>query len=47
MDSVKKNTLSAMLLQRLFQRPSVPFGWKRVIEDMPMQQAAQPQQAPR
>jgi TIGR03009 family protein len=44
-DSVKKNSPFA-LLQGLFQRPSIPFGWKRVVEDMPLQQAAQPQPQP-
>jgi TIGR03009 family protein len=31
------------LLQGLFDRPSVPFGWKRVVENAPLQQAAAPQ----
>jgi TIGR03009 family protein len=34
-------------IQALFQRPSVPFGWKRVVENLPLQQAAQPKPAPR
>jgi TIGR03009 family protein len=34
-------------IQALFQRPSVPFGWKRVVENMPLQQAAEPKPAPR
>jgi len=34
-------------LQALFERPSVPFGWKRVVENLPLQQAAQPKPAPR
>ena len=46
LNSAKKNSPLAML-QNLFQRPSVPFGWKRVVEDLPMQQAAQPQPVPR
>jgi TIGR03009 family protein len=29
-------------LQALFARPRVPGGWKRVVEEMPVQQAAQP-----
>lgn len=46
LNGAKKNNPLAML-QSLFQRPSLPFGWKRVVEDLPMQQAAQPQPAPR
>jgi TIGR03009 family protein len=46
LDSAKKNSPFA-LLQGLFQRPSVPFGWKRVVEDLPLQQAAVPKPAPR
>src|SRR4051794_7808752 len=46
LNAAKKNNPLAML-QSLFQRPSLPFGWKRVVEDLPMQQAAQPQPAPR
>lgn len=34
-------------LQALFTRPRVPAGWKRVVEDMPVEQAAQPVQSPR
>ena len=34
-------------LGALFQRPRTPFGWKRVVEQMPLQQAAQPAQPPR
>ncbi len=30
-------------IQAIFSRPSVPFGWKHVVESVPMQQAAQPQ----
>jgi hypothetical protein len=33
--------------QALFERPSVPFGWKRVVENLPLQQAAEPKAAPR
>lgn len=29
-------------LQALFERPRTPFGWKRVVENMPLEQAAQP-----
>ena len=29
-------------LQALFERPRTPLGWKRVVEDMPLEQAAQP-----
>jgi TIGR03009 family protein len=29
-------------LQALFERPRVPLGWKRVVENMPIEQAAQP-----
>jgi hypothetical protein len=35
------------MLQALFQRPSVPSGWKRVVEQMPVEQAAQPAPPPR
>ncbi|HEX5472513.1 MAG TPA: hypothetical protein VFW73_11530 [Lacipirellulaceae bacterium] len=31
----------------LFSRPSIPHGWKLVVQDMPLQQAAQPVQPPR
>jgi TIGR03009 family protein len=34
-------------IQALFSRPSVPFGWKLVVENLPLQQAAQPQPAPK
>ena len=34
-------------IRALFQSPSVPWGWQRVKEDMPVQQAAQPMQQPR
>jgi len=34
-------------LQALFTRPRVPAGWKRVVEDMPVEQAAQPVQPTR
>jgi len=34
-------------LQSLFQRPRVPKGWKRVVEQVPVQQAAQPVEPPR
>lgn len=30
----------------LFERPHVPFGYKRVVENVPLQQAAQPAPAP-
>jgi TIGR03009 family protein len=33
--------------QALFSRPSVPFGWKLVVENIPLQQAAAPQPAPK
>jgi TIGR03009 family protein len=33
-------------IQALFERPRVPFGWKRVVENLPLQQAAAPQPAP-
>jgi TIGR03009 family protein len=46
LNAAKKNSPFAML-QGLFQRPSVPFGWKRVVEDLPLQQAAEPKPAPR
>jgi TIGR03009 family protein len=29
-------------LQALFERPRTPLGWKRVVEDMPLEQAAAP-----
>ena len=32
-------------IQALFTRPSVPFGWKHVVENDPLQQAAQPKPA--
>jgi TIGR03009 family protein len=31
----------------LFSRPSLPSGWKRVVQNMPLQQAAQPAPAPK
>jgi TIGR03009 family protein len=34
-------------LQSLFQRPRTPRGWQLVVEQMPVQQAAQPAQPPR
>jgi TIGR03009 family protein len=34
-------------IQALFSRPSVPFGWKLVVENIPLQQAAEPKPAPR
>jgi TIGR03009 family protein len=34
-------------LQSLFQRPRVPSGWKLVVEQAPIAQAAQPAPAPR
>jgi hypothetical protein len=34
-------------IQALFERPRVPFGWKRVVENLPLQQAAVPQPAPK
>jgi TIGR03009 family protein len=34
-------------LGALFQRPRTPFGWKRVVEQVPLQQAAQPAPPPR
>jgi hypothetical protein len=34
-------------LQALFERPRVPAGWKRVVENIPLQQAAQPVESPR
>jgi TIGR03009 family protein len=33
-------------IQGLFERPRVPFGWKRVVENLPLHQAAAPKQAP-
>jgi TIGR03009 family protein len=35
------------LLQALFERPRTPLGWKRVVENMPIEQAAQPVQPAR
>ncbi len=35
------------VLQGLFARPRTPFGWKRVVENMPLEQAAQPAPAAR
>jgi hypothetical protein len=29
-------------LQALFERPRTPIGWKRVVENAPLEQAAQP-----
>lgn len=29
-------------LQAMFERPRTPFGWKRVVENIPLEQAAQP-----
>ncbi len=34
-------------LQQFFERPRTPLGWKRVVEQPPVQQAAQPAAAPR
>jgi TIGR03009 family protein len=34
-------------LQNWFQLPRLPAGWKRVVEQMPVEQAAQPAQPPR
>jgi TIGR03009 family protein len=34
-------------LEAMFQRPRTPLGWKRVVEEIPPQQAAQPDQPPR
>lgn len=31
----------------LFERPRIPFGWKRVVENLPLQQAAAPKPAPK
>jgi TIGR03009 family protein len=33
-------------LPKLFDRPPIPAGWKRVVENVPLQQAAQPVQPP-
>jgi len=33
-------------LGAIFQRPRVPLGWQRVVEEMPVQQAAQPNAPP-
>ncbi len=46
---IKNASINAPLarLQGLFQRPSVPFGWKRVVQNMPLQQAAKPVQPAR
>lgn len=34
-------------IQQFFERPRTPLGWKRVVEQPPVQQAAQPAQPPR
>lgn len=34
-------------IRALFQSPSVPWGWQRVVEQTPVQQAAQPKSQPR
>jgi hypothetical protein len=34
-------------LQVFFQLPRLPVGWKRIVEQMPVEQAAQPAPAPR
>jgi len=34
-------------LPALFDKPPIPAGWKRVVENMPLQQAALPAQPPR
>jgi len=45
-NSSKNNPLDR--LQAVFDRPpSMPFGWKRVVENLPLQQASQPKPAPR
>ncbi len=46
---IKKASINNPLaqIQALFQRPSVPFGWKRVVENIPLQQAAETKPVPR
>jgi len=39
--NASKNT-ALNQFKSLFERPSTPFGWKRVVENVPLQQAAQP-----
>lgn len=41
------NNLLNRVKGALFVRPSVPSGWKRVVQNMPLQQAAQPTPAPK
>jgi TIGR03009 family protein len=49
MFDVANATINSRLakLQSFFQRPRTPAGWKRVVEQMPVEQAAQPVQPPR
>jgi hypothetical protein len=34
-------------VQAIFERPRVPAGWKRVVENVPFQQATKPVDPPR
>jgi TIGR03009 family protein len=43
--SCSKNNLIDRL-PALFERPRIPMGWKRVVENVPLQQAAQPAAPP-
>jgi hypothetical protein len=46
--SVKKNKMLDRLQQALFQKPSIPFGYKHVLDQTPVAQSDQPaQQQPR
>jgi TIGR03009 family protein len=43
LDNASKNS-ALDRFKDMFDRPRVPLGWKRVVENMPLQQAAQPVQ---
>ena len=42
----KVNGTLDRIQQSLFDRPHIPFGWKHVVENLPMAQAPQPAQQP-
>jgi TIGR03009 family protein len=46
-DKADVNGLFNRVKATIFSRPSIPKGWKHVVENMPMQQAAQPAAPPR
>ena len=46
-ENAEVNGLFDRMKAAVFARPSMPSGWKRVVENLPLQQAAQPVQPPR